>query len=361
MRSTMMLALVALLAACSGQADSAPDAGALDGAADASAPGNLPELDVGVLATTLESSKVVSSSGGVTVLDVVYRSQGLAIRGRICRPTADGKYPTLLLDHGGVDGFGQADFDACVSSAQNGWVAALSAYRGEGGSEGAIEFCKGEVVDVRNLLEILRHAPYVDPARVGAMGWSHGGCITLRLAQLGAPLAAIVNFFGPTDMAAQYSFMAAATTTTTNPTTKAQYDRLLSLLTNAAGGPPSKAPLEYATRSVVARPHALASFAGSVLTIAGVDDEIVPAAQSCDLHAKLGTTENYHVQSNGTLIGTSPNGCSGLSGWKTALPDAKWPAARYLILYDGMGHETSSNAGKAAFAAAVAFVAAKIP
>ena len=62
-----------------------------------------------------------------------------------------------------------------------------SEYRGEGGSEGRKEVCLGEVDDVLQMLAIADVQPYVKPDRVLMWGGSHGGCVTLRAIERGAP------------------------------------------------------------------------------------------------------------------------------------------------------------------------------
>lgn len=100
---------------------------------------------------------------------------------------AASKRPAVVLLHGGFYGDDDTTDRAAKELAQNGVIAAFPAYRGEprgmDGARGAgsIEFCEGEVRDALTLVRLLRARPDVDPSRVAVFGFSHGGCIGLRM------------------------------------------------------------------------------------------------------------------------------------------------------------------------------------
>jgi dipeptidyl aminopeptidase/acylaminoacyl peptidase len=68
--------------------------------------------------------------------------------------------------------------------ARRGYVVFASSYRGqqgaEGHSQGAVEFAKGEVLDVLQLTEMARGLPYVDSLRMGIIGYEQGAAITIQ-------------------------------------------------------------------------------------------------------------------------------------------------------------------------------------
>jgi dipeptidyl aminopeptidase/acylaminoacyl peptidase len=66
--------------------------------------------------------------------------------------------------------------------ARLGYAVLAPAYRGEGGSEGAIEVAAGEVDDVLNGAALLAAHPRVDRARVAVTGSSHGALIAVLAA-----------------------------------------------------------------------------------------------------------------------------------------------------------------------------------
>jgi dienelactone hydrolase len=178
---------------------------------------------------------------------------GKRIYGLICSPTTGGPYPVVIYNHGGTgsydggnitgvvtpsgwtsqpaapDGLGQ-----CLGWAKRGWVVAMSAYRGESvnitsaspafptpatpwTSDGSVEFCMGEVTDVMALTDlVVNHAssitvgstsqkvPLNVNGKVFMYGYSHGGCITYRAVQQGAPVTAFSVIEGFTDLRLNY-------------------------------------------------------------------------------------------------------------------------------------------------------------
>lgn len=97
------------------------------------------------------------------------------------------RHPAVVLLHGGFYGDDDTTDREAKALAENGVIAAFPAYRGEprgmDGARGAgsIEFCDGEVRDALTLVRLLRARPDVDPSRVAVFGFSHGGCIGLRM------------------------------------------------------------------------------------------------------------------------------------------------------------------------------------
>ena len=177
---------------------------------------------------------------------------GKKIYGLICAPTTGGPYPVVIYNHGGTDntnggnitgvvtaagwtaqppgapdGLGQ-----CLDWAKRGWVFATSSYRGEAvsitssspqfpsstwTSDGNVEFCMGEVTDVMALTDLLvYHAsaitvgsasekvPINVNGKVLMYGYSHGGCITYRAVEQGAPVTAFSVIEGFTDLRLTY-------------------------------------------------------------------------------------------------------------------------------------------------------------
>ena len=122
----------------------------------------------------------------------------------------------------------------CLDWAKRGWVFATSAYRGEGVtitssspqfsppatpwmSDGKVEFCMGEVTDVMALTDLLvNHTSSVllgntsEKVKINVngqvlmYGYSHGGCITHRAVEQGAPVNAFSVIEGFTDFPLNY-------------------------------------------------------------------------------------------------------------------------------------------------------------
>jgi pimeloyl-ACP methyl ester carboxylesterase len=175
----------------------------------------------------------------VIVEDVAYLSGGLIVLAQICRPASATPGRVILRQHGGFEGLGQIVWkdgvvggveefkrgwymdSFCVDRAREGYVVALSAYRGEplihdstpengvqhyGLSQGSIEVCRGEADDVRALLAELSTRTYVQKVKgvapFVAWGESHGGCISEHLA-LSAPagMRGLVDWYSPAEAA----------------------------------------------------------------------------------------------------------------------------------------------------------------
>jgi len=97
----------------------------------------------------------------------------------------DSKYPLIVLPHGGV----HSNFNSSAASVvreliSQGYVVAAPEYRGSTGygpqfyewiDYGGLE-CE-DTFETRNF--VVRNYDFVDPERVGVMGWSHGGLHTL--------------------------------------------------------------------------------------------------------------------------------------------------------------------------------------
>ena len=151
-----------------------------------------------------DSPETVADDGTIVVEKVSYRSAGLRIYGQVCRPKRPGRYRVVVWNHGGFKGLTGADDQECRETARMGWVQLQSSYRGEGGSQGHVEVCLGEVKDVLAMMRVGLRQPYADPDRVFMIGTSHGGCITVRAIEGGAKLDGAIDISGPTDWAKDF-------------------------------------------------------------------------------------------------------------------------------------------------------------
>jgi dienelactone hydrolase len=340
--------LVSLAIACgSGHGTSADAPSVVDGAPPVDVPIDV-AIDGGLTWDTVDP---ISNDGQVIVERVSYHTGALRIYARICRPADSAPHPVIVYNHGGWFGL---DFDPlvaqCSASAKLGYVWLGSSYRGEDGSDGAIELCLGEVDDVLRALAIADAQPYTDPARVAMVGGSHGGCITLRALERGAPVRVAIDMFGPTDLAALDRFWR------TNPSMYSQY---LSTLETAAGGTADAVPAAYQARSPL---YFLGDLPANVplYVVHGTADAIVPYAQSCALAAAPLALAAYHLDASDATIG-APAGCTDPSiTWQTGALPTSWPGSRYFVAYDGLGHETSSAAAMVMLQHVGSFLLAKL-
>jgi dipeptidyl aminopeptidase/acylaminoacyl peptidase len=94
-------------------------------------------------------------------------------------------HAALVWVHGGVHGnWGITMFPFVKEAVERGYVVIAPEYRGSTGYgeafHQAIDYGGYEVDDVMSAVDYLKASlPHVDPARIGIMGWSHGGYITL--------------------------------------------------------------------------------------------------------------------------------------------------------------------------------------
>lgn len=132
-----------------------------------------PELCKGII-----DFRKVSYRSGVGDLDVpAYLFQPIAKRG----PKG---HAALVWVHGGVHGnWGLTMFPFVREAVERGYVVIAPDYRGSTGygeaHHQAIDYGGYEVDDVISAVDFLKTLPHVDSDRVGIMGWSHGGYITL--------------------------------------------------------------------------------------------------------------------------------------------------------------------------------------
>ena len=344
-------ALVWLVAAACSQHAGAP-AGGSDATGGGDAAGDAAPADAA--GPTWETVQPVSNDGTVIVEDVTYRSDGYLIHAHLCRPSAAGAHPALVYNHGGFQGLAiDPEAARCTQTAQLGFVWLGSSYRGEDGSEGSVEVCLGEVTDVLEMVRIADAQPYVDAAHVVMYGGSHGGCITERAVQRGVPVVAAADLFGPTDWASLYAYWQ-------TQGSSGIYPQLIAVMNQAVGGPPSTHADAYAQRSPL---HFMADFPASVpLFVAqGAADTIVPPIQSCTLAQGIGLA-SYHDDGAGHELAAVPPGCegTGVPSQSGQRPEPSWPGSRYLVVYDGLGHETQSAPAQTMIQDVATFLMAKL-
>ncbi len=105
-------------------------------------------------------------------------------------------HAAMIWVHGGVHGNWDQNMLPFVKEAvDRGYVIITPDYRGSTGHgeawHMAIDYGGYEVDDAMSAYEYMKTLPYVDTARVGMMGWSHGGFITtLNATKAGTPLKA---------------------------------------------------------------------------------------------------------------------------------------------------------------------------
>jgi acetyl esterase/lipase len=219
-----------------------------------------------------------------TQYDIVYaKPGGTELKLDLVQPgEGEGPFPAVLVIHGGGWRGGSKDGmrPALAELARRGYVAVAPQYR----------FCPKErfpaqVYDVKAAVRWVKsHAGEhkIDPDRIGALGFSAGGHLALMLGltgpsdglegdvAAGAPdskIRAVVNYFGPTDLAAD-DIPAISR----------------SVVSDFLGGSPSQKPKEAAQASPLTF---VSKDDAPVLTIQGTKDPLVPVTQATKLGKAL--------------------------------------------------------------------------
>jgi len=127
--------------------------------------------------------------------DVFYRSGSLRIEAYLYKPDGAGPFPVVIYNHGSREGHERDSVPfAYIGSmlTRAGYVVLVPERRGYGKSDGAmwrdetqrdparlVPRLQEEVDDVLAGIDYLRTLPFADTKRMGIMGWSFGGIVTM--------------------------------------------------------------------------------------------------------------------------------------------------------------------------------------
>lgn len=119
----------------------------------------------------------------INFYEITYLSDSLMINGHLVSPKRSGDFPAIIYNRGGNREFGLNTLKKIVATglaelASEGYVIAMTQYRGNGGSEGTEEFGGADVNDVLNLIDVMSEIENVDTSSIGMYGWSRGGIMT---------------------------------------------------------------------------------------------------------------------------------------------------------------------------------------
>jgi carboxymethylenebutenolidase len=151
--------------------------------------------------------KSALEDAGLRQEQIEFKNGQETIRGFLCRPKAEGRYPAVIVIH---EIFGLTDHirDVTCRLAQAGYVAlAPDLYAREGGAPEGMDFTKlrefvGKIADARMVGDMqagirhLRTRSDVRGDRIGSVGFCMGGLYSLLLAGRTPDLTAAVCFYG---------------------------------------------------------------------------------------------------------------------------------------------------------------------
>jgi len=165
-------------------------------------------LCVNLLAAIAPSSAATRSAYS----EVFYPSAGLSIQAYLYQPYGRGPFPVIIYNHGSRSGnerrsLPQAHIGKLLTQA--GYMVFVPERRGYGRSDGPtvaeeVDNDKEKLVprlqkdtdDVLAAVEHLRTVPLADTKRIGIMGWSYGGIISLFAISRSTAFAVAVNQAG---------------------------------------------------------------------------------------------------------------------------------------------------------------------
>lgn len=133
-----------------------------------------------------------------------YNSRGSEIDGFLVKPKAEGKYPCIIFNRGGIGKKGDINMEDALFKlgiiAAHGYVVIASRYRDKSANNDTDEFGGKDVDDVLNLIPVLSELEYADTSRIGMFGMSRGGMMTYLALARTEKIKAAVTVSGMTDL-----------------------------------------------------------------------------------------------------------------------------------------------------------------
>lgn len=144
--------------------------------------------------------------------ELLYPSGGLRIQAYLYKPDGDGPFPVVIYNHGSRVGRERDSLPfeyigALLSHAR--YTVLVPERRGYGRSDGLtwpeavgndkrrfVARLHEETDDVLAAVDYLRTLPFVDPKRIGIMGWSFGGIVTMFAVSRSPTFAVAINQAG---------------------------------------------------------------------------------------------------------------------------------------------------------------------
>lgn len=194
----------------------------------------------------------------------VLHSDGLRLRVFLAIPkTGSQPFPSVQIHHAG-GGYEPVYEHMAVQLAERNYVGVTMIHRGYPGSDGQMEYGKGEITDIGNLTRELISRPYIDPQRMGIMGYSRGAHNALLAIERYDYFRAGALWSTPVDIIDHVE---------TNP-----------WIAEMIGGFPEKVPEEYRIRSSILAADKVDC---PLLLIHGEMDYVVPVRHTLRLAREL--------------------------------------------------------------------------
>lgn len=123
---------------------------------------------------------------------IQFKSGDQVLRASVCKPAGPGPFPAVVYNHGSLTprgDIGGIPLPSCDALAEAGFVG-FSPYRRRERD------MRGQILDVDTAIDAVAALPYVDPKRVGAMGFSQGAMLTFMAAARNRTIKAAVIMAG---------------------------------------------------------------------------------------------------------------------------------------------------------------------
>jgi dipeptidyl aminopeptidase/acylaminoacyl peptidase len=289
----LFLSYLLVLSACTTQMNVDAEQGSTSSSSPSSSTPSLHQSPVSVddfrtmtlSGTNLVIGQVLEQNSVYAKHYITYNSNGLLISGTFSIPHGDGPYPLIIQNHGYIDpdiytnGRGLKREQDRLARA--GFAVLHTDYRGHAQSDpnptasGSYENGLGYAVDSANAVLAVRewNDPRIDATRVGMLGHSMGGGVTLQMLVAHPELIDAAVLYAPVNADAWMNF------------TRWNDDQEYAPITFATfGGTKDEAPEAWAAISPLS---SLNKIEDPILLFQGTRDKDVPSAWSDDLHARL--------------------------------------------------------------------------
>lgn len=134
-------------------------------------------------AVLIEKRRLKSPGRGIHAWLITYRSQGYAVQAYYMRPSAPGRFPTMVYCRGGIGRVGMVTLSRILPAVLRGFAVIAPFYRGTKGAEGRDEFGGDDRHDVYTALKLLRSFEEASPAPTIVVGFSRGSINALLTAR----------------------------------------------------------------------------------------------------------------------------------------------------------------------------------